>query len=133
MTLSLNAGFTESGQNVFALAVQSQTTTSVRTTIGADFAASFDLGGGRPLDLGFRVGWMHELADTARPITAAFAAAPTQQFTVFGATPQRDRAVIGFSSAAPVGDGASIFVSYDGEVGGGADNHAARIGFRLTW
>ena len=54
----------------------------------------------RPLDIGLRLGWMHEFADTARPMTAAFAAAPGQQFTVFGATPQRDSAVVGFSAAA---------------------------------
>ena len=91
------------------------------------------MGGGRPLDLGLRLGWMHEFADTARPISAAFAAAPAQQFTVYGATPQRDSAVIGFSATAAVTDRASLFAAYDGEVGGGTDNHALRVGFRLTW
>jgi hypothetical protein len=69
----------------------------------------------------------------ARPITAAFAAAPGQPFTVGGATPQRDSAVVGVSAAAPISDRASVFASYDGEVGGGTANHAARVGFRLTW
>jgi len=130
---STQSGFNESGSTFYNLAFQSQTTTSVRTTIGADFAASFDLGGGRPLDIGVRLGWMHEFADTARPITAAFAAAPGQPFTVVGATPQRDSAVVGFSAAMPISDRASVFASYDGEVGGGTANHAARVGFRLTW
>jgi len=130
---STQAGFSESGATFYNLAFQSQTTTSVRTTFGADFAASFDVGGGRALDLGVRLGWMHEFADTARPITAAFAAAPGQPFTVVGATPQRDSAVVGFSAAMPVSDRASVFASYDGEVGGGTANHAARVGFRLTW
>jgi len=130
---STQAGFSESGSNLFNLAFQSQTTTSVRTTFGADFAASFDVGGGRPLDIGVRLGWMHEFADTARPITAAFAAAPGQPFTVVGATPQRDSAVVGFSAAMPISDRASLFASYDGEVGGGTANHAGRVGFRLTW
>jgi outer membrane autotransporter protein len=127
------AGFTESGQSFFNLAVAPQTTTSVRTTFGADFAASFDLGGGTPLDLGLRLGWMHEFADTARPITAAFAAAPGPQFTVWGATPQRDSAVVGFSAAAALNDRTSLFVSYDGELGGGTNNHQLMAGFRLTW
>jgi uncharacterized protein with beta-barrel porin domain len=127
------AGFTESGTSLFNLSVAQQTTTSVRTTFGADFGASFDMGGGRPLDIGLRLGWMHEFADTARPISAAFAAAPVSQFTVFGATPQRDSAVIGFSATTAVTDRASLFASYDGEVGGGTDNHALRVGFRMTW
>lgn len=127
------AAFTESGTSAFNLSVAQQTTTSVRTTFGADVAARFDMSGGQPLDIGLRLGWMHEFADTARPISAAFAAAPVQQFTVWGATPQRDSAVIGFSAAAAVTDRASLFASYDGEVGGGTDNHALRVGFRLTW
>lgn len=76
---------------------------------------------------------MQEFADTARPMTAAFAAAPTNRFTVFGATPQCDCAVVGFSAATALGDRSSLFVSYDGEIGGGTDNHALRAGFRLTW
>jgi fibronectin-binding autotransporter adhesin len=76
---------------------------------------------------------MHEFADTARPLTAAFAAAPGPQFTVWGATPQRDSVVIGFSAATKIADNTSLFVSYDGEVGGGTNNHALRAGFRLTW
>jgi len=127
------AGFSESGQSFFNLAVAPQTTTSVRTTFGADFAASFDLGGGRPLDLGLRLGWMHEFANTARPISAAFAAAPGPQFTVFGATPQRDSAVVGFSAVTALNDRVSVFASYDGEVGGGTNNHEFRAGLRLTW
>ena len=41
----------------------------------------------RNLDLAVRLGWMHQFADTGRPITAAFAGAPCDAFTVFGATP----------------------------------------------
>lgn len=127
------AGFSESGNSLFNLSVAQQTTTSVRTIFGADFGTSFELGSGRPLDIGLRLGWVHEFADTARPISAAFAATPIQQFTDFGATPQRDSAVIGFSATAAVADKGSLFASYDDEMGGGADNHALRIGFRMSW
>lgn len=127
------AAFTESGSSFLNLAVAQQTTTSVRTTFGADFAASVDLGGGTPLDIGLRLGWMHEFADTSRPITAGFAAAPGPQFTAWGATPARDSAVIGFSAATALNQRTSLFLSYDGEVGGGTSNHQLRAGFRLIW
>lgn len=127
------AGFTESGISPFNVSIAQQTTTSVRTTFGTDFGARFDMGGGRPIDIGLRLGWMHEFADTARPVTAAFAAAPAQPFTVWGATPQRDSAVVGFAATANITDRAALFASYDGEVGGGTDNHALRVGFRMTW
>ena len=31
-----------------------------------------------------RFGWSHEYSDTARPVTASFAGAPSVPFTVFG-------------------------------------------------
>jgi len=120
---STQAAFGESGSSLFNLSVAQQTTTSVRTTVGADLATRFDLGRGTPVDIGLRLGWMHELADTARPMTAAFAAAPGAQFTVLGATPQRDSALVGFSAAAALSERLSLFASYDGELGGGTDSH----------
>lgn len=126
-------GFSESGGGAFDLDVASQTTTSVRTTFGADLAAGFDLGGGLPLGLGLRLGWMHEFADTDRPITAAFDDAPGSRFTVSGASVARDSAVIGFSAATSIADNTTLAVSYDGEVAGGTDNHQLRAVFRRTW
>ncbi len=52
---------------------------------------------------------------------------------MFGATPQRDSAVIGFSAATALGDRTSLFVAYDGEIGGGTDNHSLRAGFKIRW
>lgn len=66
-------------------------------------------------------------------MTAAFAAAPVGQFTVFGASPRRDSAVIGLTATSAITERASLFAPYDGEVGGGTDNHALRVGFRMTW
>lgn len=126
-------GFTETGGSDFNLDVESQTTTSVRSTFGADLAAGFDLGGGLPLDVGVRVGWMHEFADTDRPITAAFAGASGPEFTVSGATAARDSAVIGFTAATTIAANTSLSVGYDGEVGGSVDNHQLRAVFRRTW
>ena len=127
------SGFTESGNSAYNLTVAAQATTSVRTTFGADLAARFDLGKSTPLELGLRLGWMHEFADTARPMTAAFAGLTGSQFTVFGATPQRDSAVVGFAANSALDERTSIFLAYDGQVGGGTDNHALRAGFRLIW
>ena len=63
------------------------------------------------LDLALRLGWLHEFADTGRPITAAFAGAPASGFTVYGATPQRDRAVIGFSASTAVADATQLYLA----------------------
>jgi len=53
---------------------------------------------------------------------------------VFGATPQRDaRWVIGFSARTNIADSTQLYLRYDGEVGGGTDNHALNLGGRMTW
>ena len=73
------------------------------------------------------------IAYTGRPITAAFAGAPAAAFTVYGATPQRDAAVIGFSARTAVSDNASVYLRYDGDIGSGTDNHAFNLGLRFSW
>ena len=127
------APFGESGANSLNLSVAQQTTRSTRSTLGAEFAAALDAGWRDKLAVQFRLGWAHEYADTSRPVTAALAGAPSQYFTVVGAQPQRDAAVIGLGASTAVGDGASLFFRYDGEVGAGTDSHALSAGFRLSW
>jgi outer membrane autotransporter protein len=125
--------FSESGAQSLSLNVAQQTTNSLRTTIGADLGSSIGLGNERKLDLAVRLGWQHELADTGRPITAAFAGAPGNSFTVFGATPTRDAAVVGFQATTTIAAATQVYLRYDGDVGGGTDNHALNVGLRMSW
>ena len=127
------SAFSEWGANSLDLNVAQQGTNSLNTTFGADLAGSVGLGSDRRVDLSLRLGWMHEFASTSRPITAAFAGAPGNSFTVFGATPARDAAAIGFSAATTIAERTSVFVRYDGNVGGGTDNHAINAGVRFSW
>ena len=132
-TLTQN-GFSEWGSaNSLNLSVAQQTTTSLRSTFGAELGGSIGLGDTRTLDLALRLGWMHEYADTGRPITAAFAGAPSNAFTVYGATPQRDAATIGFSASTAIAQATSIYLRYDGAIGSGNDNHTLNVGARITW
>ena len=127
-------GFTESGSgNSLDLTVAQQTTTSLRTTFGAELAGAIGLGDTKTLDLALRLGWMHEYADTGRPITAAFAGAPSNAFTVYGATPQRDAATIGFSASTTIAAATQIYLRYDGAIASGNDNHTLNVGVRLSW
>jgi fibronectin-binding autotransporter adhesin len=127
------AAFSEWGANSLSLDVEQQTTTSIRTTLGADLAGAIDLDDTRTLALGLRLGWLHEYAGTARPLTAAFAGAPSAAFTVYGATLQRDAAVIGFQASTDVATATQLYLRYDGEIGSGSDNHTLNVGLRLSW
>ncbi|CAN5921278.1 autotransporter outer membrane beta-barrel domain-containing protein [soil metagenome] len=122
------AAFNEWGASSLGLNVAQQTTTSLRTTLGADLAGTIGT-----VTVGLRLGWLHEYADTARPITAAFAGAPQASFTVYGATPQRESAVIGFSASTVIANAAQLYLRYDGELASGNDNHALTAGLRLSW
>jgi fibronectin-binding autotransporter adhesin len=126
-------GFTESGANSLNLNVKQQTTNSQRTTVGADLAGAIGIGDDRKLNLNFRLGWMHEFADTGRPITAAFGGAPGAAFTVFAAPPGRNSAVLGLSAMANIAAATQLYLRYDGEIATGTDNHALNLGVRFSW
>ena len=125
--------FTEAGAQSLNLNVAQQTTSSLRTVLGADLAGAIGLGNERKLDLALRLGWMHEFADTGRPITAAFSGGPSAAFTVYAATPQRDSAVLGLLAGAVVAEATQIYLRYDGAIGGGTDNHMLNVGVRFSW
>jgi fibronectin-binding autotransporter adhesin len=125
--------FSESGAQSLSLNVAQQTTNSLRTTIGADLGGAIGLGNERTIDVAVRLGWLHEFADTSRPITAAFAGAPGNSFTVFGATPLRNSAVVGFQASTTIAAATQIYLRYDGEIASGTDNHALNVGVRFSW
>ena len=126
-------GFTESGAGALSLTVAPQTTGSARSVLGAEFAGAFGPEGREKLAVQMRLGWAHEYANTARPVTASFAGAPGANFTVFGAAPQRDTATLSLAANTAVAQGVSLYARYDGEVGNGISSHALNGGFRMTW
>jgi autotransporter-associated beta strand protein len=127
------AGFTEQGAGSLNLTVAPQTTNALRTTFGAELAGFIDAGLREKVALQMRLGWAHEYADVSRPVTASFAGAPGANFTVFGAAPLRDSAVIGFAANTAIAAATQIYLRYDGEFGTGTDNHALTAGLRVSW
>lgn len=127
------AAFSETGASSLDLSVAQQTTNSLRSVIGVDLGGAFEMSWREKLALQLRLGWGHEYADVARPVSAAFAGAPGAGFTVFGAAPQRDGAVLGLSASTAIAERAALYLRYDGQVGGGTDNHAISAGVRITW
>jgi autotransporter-associated beta strand protein len=127
------AGFTESGADSLDLTIAGQTTNSLRTVLGAQAGASFDLGWREKLGLVLRLGWSHEYADTSRPVNASFAGAPASPFTVAGAQAPRDGAIVGLSASTAITEATSLYLRYDGELAGGNTSHIVSAGLRITW
>ena len=110
-----------------------QTTSSLRTIFGAQLGASMDLGLRDRIAAQLRFGWSHEYSDTARPVTASFAGAPAVPFTVFGAAPTRDGAVLGFSVSTAVAEAMGVYLRYEGTIAGQDSSHALTAGLRMSW
>jgi outer membrane autotransporter protein len=121
------------GANSLNLNVAQQTTNSRRTVFGAGLASSIGLPNRRQLDLALWLGWQHEFADTGRPVAAAVSGAPGASFTVYGAAPTRDAAIVGFSAGTTIAEATQLYLRYDGTLGSGTDNHALTAGLRLSW
>jgi len=126
-------GFTETGAQSLNLSVAQQTTSSLRTIFGAQVGAAMDVGLRDKIAAQLRLGWSHEYSDTARPVTASFAGAPAVPFTVFGAAPTRDGAVVGFSASTALTEAMGVYLRYEGTIAGQDSSHALTAGLRMTW
>ncbi|MFZ5779812.1 MAG: autotransporter outer membrane beta-barrel domain-containing protein, partial [Pseudomonadota bacterium] len=126
-------GFTESGAQSLDLTVAQQTTTSLRSVLGAQLGGSVDLGWRERLALQLRLGWSHEYADVSRPVTATLAGAPAMPFTTYGISPQRDGAIVGFAANTAVAEATNLYLRYEGLVAGQDSAHALTAGVRMTW
>lgn len=127
------AGFTESGADSLNLIVAAQTTNSLRTVLGAQLGGKLDAGWREKIAMTFRLGWSHEHADTARPVTASFVGAPASSFTTTGAAAPREGAVLGLAATTAIAEATSAYFRYDGEVAGGNTSHIFSAGVRMVW
>jgi outer membrane autotransporter protein len=130
---STQNGFSETGADSLNLTVAAQTTNSLRTVLGAQFGAGIDAPWRNKLDLVLRLGWSHDFADLSRPVTGAFAGAPTIGFTTFGAQAPRDGVVLGLGANTTVAERTSVYLRYDGDLAGGNTNHILSAGVRYVW
>ena len=125
------AAFSEWGANSLSLNVAQQTTTSLRTTLGAELAGTIGLGDTRTLNLGLRLGWLHEYADTNAADDGVLRA-DRQLHGLWRHAATRLRRD-GFQAGTEVAAGTQLYMRYDGEVGAGSNNHALNVGVRLQW
>jgi autotransporter-associated beta strand protein len=132
-SMTNQAPFTESGADSLDLRVGQQTTSSLRSAVGAHFGAHFDLGVGSPIDATLRFAWLHDYADLSRPVTASFIGAPATPFTTQGAAAPRDGAILGIGASFRLAERTSVYGRYDGELQGDSVAHVFSAGMRVTW
>ena len=120
-----------SGSSTFALSYNAQTTTNVRTELGARFDKPFLVADGL-LTLRSRLAWAHD-SNTDRPVTAAFQALPGASFTVNGARPAADAALVSAGAEMAWLNGLSLAGTFEGEFSNTTQTYAGKGTVRYAW
>ncbi|HEY1708761.1 MAG TPA: autotransporter-associated beta strand repeat-containing protein [Rhizomicrobium sp.] len=128
-------GFSESassGASTFALSYDSRTTDNTRVEVGAGESGDIAIGSDTSLNLSGRLAYMHEFEST-RDIQASFAALPNSDFTVFGAQPSRDAALVSFGARVGGDTGLAFQTKLNGELGDKSKSYFGTLGVDYRW
>jgi uncharacterized protein with beta-barrel porin domain len=120
-----------SGSNQFALAFASQTETNVRTELGVRADRSFAVGDG-VLTLRGRAAWAHD-SNTSRNINPTFQSLLNSSFTINGAEPAPDGALVSAGAEMKWRNGWSLAGRFEGEFSRTTESYAGKGIVRYAW
>ncbi|MGY4506078.1 autotransporter-associated beta strand protein [Bradyrhizobium sp. GM24.11] len=119
------------GSNQFALSYASQDTTNVRTELGTRTDQRFLVNDG-VLTLRGRLAWAHD-TNTNRLVNAAFQTLPGAAFTVSGAQPAADSALVGGRAEMKWRNGLSLAGTVEGEFSRSTQTYTGKGTVRYEW
>ncbi|WP_145984420.1 autotransporter outer membrane beta-barrel domain-containing protein [Bradyrhizobium nitroreducens] len=119
------------GSNQFALSYTPQDTTNVRTEFGARTDQRFLVNDGL-LTLRGRLAWAHD-SNTNRLVSAAFQTLPGAAFTVNGAQPAADAALVGGRAEMKWRNGFSLAGTVEGEFSQSTQTYTGKGTVRYEW
>ncbi len=125
------AEFAASGPGLFALSYDSSRATTTRGELGARFDTMAALGD-RPLMLRAKAAWAHDW-NNDRTVTATFQQLPGATFTVNGATPAANAALLSFGADLALGPGWTVGAGFDGEFSRTNASYAGKGNLRYSW
>ena len=120
-----------SGSNQFALSYGSKTVTATRSELGARFDKAMPLNDA-VVTLRGRAAWAHDW-NTDRSATATFQSLPGATFTVNGATPSTNAALISAGADLAWGNGWTVTATFDGEFSSTTRGYAGKGSLRYAW
>lgn len=120
-----------SGSNQFALSYGSQKTTNLRTELGLRVDKTFVLAEG-VFALNSRAAWAHD-SNTERSATPTFQSLPGATFTVNGAKPAANGALLSAGAKMVWANGFSVSANFDGEFSNTTASYAGRGTVAYTW
>jgi T5SS/PEP-CTERM-associated repeat protein/autotransporter-associated beta strand protein len=120
-----------SGSNTFALNYASKTVTATRSELGAKFDKAMLVQGG-VFTLKAKTAWAHDW-NTDRSATATFQTLPGATFTVNGAQPSANAALVSLGGAMAWHNGWTLAGSFDGEFSRTTAGYAGKGSVRYAW
>jgi outer membrane autotransporter protein len=119
------------GSNQFALAFASRDPTDVRSELGARFDQTLPMRDSL-LVLRGRAAWAHD-SNTDRPVTPTFQSLPGSSFTINGARPDADSALITGGAEMKWRNGWSVAGLFEGEFSGTTESYSGKGSIRRQW
>jgi uncharacterized protein with beta-barrel porin domain len=119
------------GLPAFALSYDSDAITATRTELGARFDKVIASGDGI-WKLKSKLAWAHDW-NTNMHATATFQALPGATFTVNGAEPSADSALVSLGAEYAWGNGWSLAANFDGEFSSTTSSYAGKGTLRYQW
>jgi uncharacterized protein with beta-barrel porin domain len=120
-----------SGSSQFALAFAAQTATNVRSELGLRGDRAFAVRDGT-LTLRGRAAWAHD-SNTDRVVSPTFQSLPGSSFTVNGAQPAADGALVAASAEMKWRTGWSVAGTIEGEFSRTTESYAGKGSVRYQW
>ena len=125
-------GFSEKGAGGLNLKVSSFDADSFISRLGFRLGRMFEAGYMKIFPE-VSIQWAHEFGDTDRQVIARFAGNPAGSFTVNGAEPNRDSALVGVGITAYAEENITLYFNYDAELRSDFNAHCFSLGFRLDF
>ena len=120
-----------SGSNTFALNYASKTVTATRGELGAKFDKAMLVQGG-VFTLKVKTAWAHDW-NTDRSAAATFQALPGASFTVNGAQPSANAALVSLGGEMGWFNGWSVAANFDGEFSRTTAGYAGKGSVKYAW
>lgn len=122
-------GFTESG-GAAALSTEASNSQALFTTLGLRAEREVDLANGVTARVSGTLGWRHGFGNTAE-VTNSFASG--NSFTVYGTPGGKDALVLGAGAEFDLAPGATLDLTYSGEIASGGSDHALSAILNVTF
>jgi outer membrane autotransporter protein len=121
-----------SGSNAFALAYDSRSTVATRTELGAWLDKTIALDRGNVLAIRTRAAWANDHS-SKQGLGAAFQTLPDSNFTVNGATPATNLALLSAGAEVRLANNVSVGAKLDGEFSSHSQTYTGAGTVRYVW